>query len=149
MASSSSSTFLLSIPPSSLHHRSRHGRTTLPTIRPDGSRVAKFPNSIFVGGKPNPNYGFLPNPVLNSFAGVCHAGSSIGNADGDDPPLVGEDSAAFDLAKQKISSWVYFAGILGTVLFVLDVAWLDNSTGYGKAFIDAVSGLSDSHEVSK
>lgn len=30
---------------------------------------------------------------------------------------------------------------------MLDVAWLDNSTGYGKAFIDAVSGLSDSHEV--
>ena len=88
---------------------------------------------------------FSPNPRI--FSVKLLAGSSLGNTE-DPPTLVGEDSAAFDLAKQKISSWIYFAGILGTVLFVLDVAWLDNSTGYGKAFIDAVSGLSDSHEVS-
>ncbi|KAH1196322.1 15-cis-zeta-carotene isomerase, chloroplastic [Glycine max] len=61
--------------------------------------------------------------------------------------LVGEDSAAFELGKQKISSWIYFTAILGVVLCVLNVAWIDNSTGYGKAFIDAVSTLSDSHEV--
>lgn len=61
--------------------------------------------------------------------------------------LVGEDSAAFDLGEQRISSWVYFSAILGVVLFVLNVAWIDNSTGFGKAFIEAVSTLSDSHEV--
>ncbi|WVZ06922.1 hypothetical protein V8G54_020268 [Vigna mungo] len=61
--------------------------------------------------------------------------------------LVGEDSAVFQLGEQKISSWIYFSAILGVVLYVLNVAWIDNSSGYGKAFIDAVSTLSDSHEV--
>ncbi|PRQ38103.1 putative zeta-carotene isomerase [Rosa chinensis] len=61
--------------------------------------------------------------------------------------VVGEDSAEFLLSKQKLSSWLYFTAILGTVLFVLNVAWIDNSTGFGKPFIEAVSGLSDSHEV--
>ncbi|TKY47785.1 15-cis-zeta-carotene isomerase [Spatholobus suberectus] len=61
--------------------------------------------------------------------------------------LVGEDSAAFELGEQKISSWIYFTAILGVVLYVLNVAWIDNSTGFGKAFVDAVSTLSDSHEV--
>lgn len=38
--------------------------------------------------------------------------------------------------------------ILGVVLFVLNVVWIDNSAGgVGKAFLDAVSGISDSHEV--
>lgn len=63
------------------------------------------------------------------------------------PPLVGEDSAAFELGKQKVSSWIYFSLILGVVLFVLDVAWIDNSTGFGKDFISAVSSLSESPEV--
>ncbi|KAK8624066.1 hypothetical protein V6N13_065423 [Hibiscus sabdariffa] len=58
-------------------------------------------------------------------------------------PLVGEDSAAFDLGTQSIVSWVYFT----VVLFVLDGVWIDNSTGFGKAFIDAVSTLSDSHGI--
>ncbi|KAL8487444.1 hypothetical protein ACS0TY_023935 [Phlomoides rotata] len=61
--------------------------------------------------------------------------------------LVGEDSAEFDLSKQKISSWVYFTLILGVVLYILDVAWIDNSTGFGKDFIGAVSSISDSPEV--
>ncbi|KAL8252054.1 hypothetical protein R6Q59_035747 [Mikania micrantha] len=61
--------------------------------------------------------------------------------------LVGEDSANFDLAKQKITSWVYFTGVLGVVLLILDVVWLDNSTGFGKVFIDSVSSVSDSPEV--
>ncbi|KAG4990025.1 hypothetical protein JHK85_033008 [Glycine max] len=61
--------------------------------------------------------------------------------------FVGEDSAVFELGKQKVSSWIYFTAILGVVLYVLNVAWIDNSTGYGKAFIDAVSTLSDSSEV--
>lgn len=60
---------------------------------------------------------------------------------------MGEDSAAFELGEQKIISWVYFSLVLGVVLFLLDLAWIDNSTGLGKAFIDALSELSDSHEV--
>lgn len=64
-----------------------------------------------------------------------------------DEALVGEDSAEFDLAQQKISSWIYFAGVLGTVLLILDVAWLDNSTGFGKVFIDSISTISESPEV--
>ncbi|KAH6786493.1 15-cis-zeta-carotene isomerase [Perilla frutescens var. hirtella] len=62
-------------------------------------------------------------------------------------PLVGEDSAEFVLSKQKVSSWVYFTLILGVVLYVLNVAWIDNSTGFGKVFIDALSSVSDSPEV--
>lgn len=65
----------------------------------------------------------------------------------DDPPLVGEDSAVFELGNQKIVSWIYFTVILGVVLFVLDVVWIDGSTGFGKAYIDAVSQISDSHEI--
>ncbi|GER33233.1 15-cis-zeta-carotene isomerase [Striga asiatica] len=66
----------------------------------------------------------------------------------EDPlPLVGEDSAQFVLSQQKISSWVYFSVILGVVLYVLDVAWIDNSTGFGKVFIDALSAFSGSPEV--
>lgn len=63
--------------------------------------------------------------------------------------VVGEDSAFFDLARQKISSWLLFSLVLGVVLFVLDFAWIDNSgLGLGNAFIHAVSELSDSPEVS-
>ncbi|KAM7259253.1 hypothetical protein ACFE04_014994 [Oxalis oulophora] len=61
--------------------------------------------------------------------------------------LVGEDSAVFELGLQKISSWVYFSVVLGVVLFVLDVVWIDNSSGFGKVFVDSISTLSDSHEV--
>ena len=82
----------------------------------------------------------------------CHkimAGTSIGETEeeGVEPVTVGEDSAAFDLGQQKISSWIYFGGILGVVLFLLDVVWIDNSTGFGKDFIAAVAGVSESHEV--
>ncbi|CAN4095031.1 unnamed protein product [Withania somnifera] len=74
---------------------------------------------------------------------------SVGRTQTDekDEILVGEDSAEFELSKQKISSWVYFVGILGVVLYVLNVVWIDNSTGFGKYFIDAVSRISDSHEI--
>lgn len=70
------------------------------------------------------------------------------DSDTDLATLAGEDSAAFDLKNQKLTSWVYFSVILGVVLFLLQLLWIDNSTGYGKAFIDSVSSLSDSHEVS-
>ncbi|KAM3750499.1 hypothetical protein ACB098_04G041000 [Castanea mollissima] len=68
--------------------------------------------------------------------------------DEDEASVVGEDSAFFDLARQKISSWLLFSLVLGVVLFVLDFAWIDNSgLGLGNAFIHAVSELSDSPEV--
>ncbi|KAK2641713.1 hypothetical protein Ddye_023476 [Dipteronia dyeriana] len=78
--------------------------------------------------------------------------SSSSNQDLDDddeeePVLVGEDSAVFNLADQNISSWIVFTLILGFVLFILQVAWIDNSTGLGKPFINSISALSDSHEV--
>ncbi|KAB1210486.1 15-cis-zeta-carotene isomerase, chloroplastic [Morella rubra] len=83
------------------------------------------------------------------------ARTSTGDADAksstdSDEPLVvvvGEDSASFDLAEQKMAAWIYFSLILGVVLFLLNFAWIDNSTGLGQAFVHAVSGLSDSHEV--
>lgn len=61
--------------------------------------------------------------------------------------VVGEDSAEFNFSEQKVSSWIYFTGILGVVLYVLNVVWIDNSTGFGKDFISAVSSISESHEV--
>lgn len=61
--------------------------------------------------------------------------------------LVGEDAAAFDIGNQKASSWIYFSVILGVVLAILYVAWIDPSTGYGGAYLDAVSSFFSSHEV--
>lgn len=61
--------------------------------------------------------------------------------------LVGEDAAAFDVSSQKTSSWLLFTAILGVVLAILYVAWIDPETGYGGAYIDSISALSDSHEV--
>ncbi|XP_021907216.1 15-cis-zeta-carotene isomerase, chloroplastic [Carica papaya] len=91
----------------------------------------------------------------NSFSSARRrilAFSSLGDVGGESPvseetELVGEDSAAFELGKQKITSWVYFSIVLGVVLYILDVVWIDNSTGFGKAYIDAVSTLSQSSEV--
>lgn len=71
----------------------------------------------------------------------------MGETAGSDRDLVGEDSAEFDLTEQKVSSWVYFGGVLGVVLFVLDVAWIDNSTGFGKVLVESLSNISESHEV--
>ncbi|KAH7856859.1 hypothetical protein Vadar_006333 [Vaccinium darrowii] len=79
-------------------------------------------------------------------AGASEIGETAAAAD-EEGGLVGEDSAEFDLTKQKITSWVYFTGVLGIVLFVLDVVWIDNSTGFGKSFVDAVYSVSGSHEV--
>nr|AMJ39475.1 15-cis-zeta-carotene isomerase [Bixa orellana] len=91
---------------------------------------------------------FLRTPSLSSnsslFSRAILTRASIGDAE---EPLVGEDSAVFDLEKESALSWVYFTIILGVVLFVLDVVWIDGSTGFGKAYIDAVSSLSDSHEI--
>lgn len=72
------------------------------------------------------------------------------SSDAESPTLlIGEDSGAFELGKQKLVSWVYFGVVLGVVLFILDVVWIDNSTGFGKSYIDAVSSISGSPEVCK
>jgi zeta-carotene isomerase len=52
--------------------------------------------------------------------------------------LVSDESATFDLQNQKLSSWFYFTAMLGVVLFVLNVIWIDDSTGFGKAFLDTI-----------
>lgn len=62
--------------------------------------------------------------------------------------LVGEDAAVFNVEAQKTSSWIYFTLVLGVVLAILYYIWLDPDTGYGGAFIDALSSLSSNHEVS-
>lgn len=61
--------------------------------------------------------------------------------------LVGEDAAAFDVGNQKALSWIYFSAILGVVLAILYVAWIDPSTGYGGAYLDGVASFFSSHEV--
>ncbi|KAK4266572.1 hypothetical protein QN277_027469 [Acacia crassicarpa] len=128
---------------SSIPHKTRHRSLSLLC---SSVSTAIFMNPI---SKPNKNDIFsLKKPskellISRKFI-AC---TSIGDTETKDSSLVGEDSAAFDLEEQKISSWIYFTVILGVVLFVLDVVWIDNSTGYGKAFIEAVSELSDSHEV--
>ncbi|WOL02509.1 15-cis-zeta-carotene isomerase [Canna indica] len=86
------------------------------------------------------------------FSGRTRArGTSIGGTESEnsvsDEAPVGEDSAAFEFGEQKLSSWAYFTVILGTVLVALNVLWINPSTGFGTAFIDAVSGLSESPEV--
>lgn len=92
-----------------------------------------------------------PSMVLRFVGGVRAGGTSIGEAEAKDAASdedpIGEDSAVFELGEQKVSSWVYFTGILGAVLFALNVIWIDPSTGYGTAFVNTVLGLSESHEV--
>ncbi|XP_057533571.1 15-cis-zeta-carotene isomerase, chloroplastic-like [Amaranthus tricolor] len=77
------------------------------------------------------------------------AGTSFGDSDDEetDAFLVGEDSAVFELSSQKLISWVYFAVILGVVLFALNFLWIDNATGFGKYFIDAVESVFQSPEI--
>ncbi|XP_010553627.1 PREDICTED: 15-cis-zeta-carotene isomerase, chloroplastic [Tarenaya hassleriana] len=69
------------------------------------------------------------------------------SSESESPLQFGEDSANFELGKQKILSWLYFGVVLGVVLFALDVVWIDNSTGFGKFYADAVSRVSGSPEV--
>lgn len=61
--------------------------------------------------------------------------------------LVGEDAGVFDITSQKTSSWLAFTAILGVVLAILYVIWIDPQTGYGGAYIDAISSLTSNHEV--
>ena len=78
---------------------------------------------------------------------VPSTSSDLVTPDGADAALVGEDAAAFDVTSQSTSSWLLFTAILGVVLAILYVVWIDPETGYGSAYIDAISSLSSSHEV--
>ncbi|XP_074320710.1 15-cis-zeta-carotene isomerase, chloroplastic [Silene latifolia] len=89
-------------------------------------------------------------PKTSQFRHRLIARTSIGDSEDDtdnNKLIVGEDSAAFELSNQKIISWVYFSVILGVVLFALNYIWIDNSTGFGKSFIDALESVFDSPEV--
>ncbi|MED6208943.1 hypothetical protein PIB30_049838 [Stylosanthes scabra] len=153
------SSFLLSSTTSfpSNHH---HSSPFLPTrtsnsnfIRLNPKRTRPFHNKF----NSSPTIPFLLSScrgfdlVRTSIRNPDLVRTSIRNPDAeteqDSSLVVGEDSAAFELGQQKLSSWLYFSIILGTVLFVLNVAWIDNSSGFGKAFVEAVSTVSDSHEV--
>ncbi|CAM6106693.1 unnamed protein product [Calypogeia fissa] len=92
----------------------------------------------------------FPSSLSNTPSGRLNA--SLGDA----PPmvsedesngLVGEDAAVFNVEEQQTSSWVYFSLVLGVVLAILYVTWLDPNTGYGGAFINALTSLNSSHEV--
>ncbi|MCO5595351.1 hypothetical protein L7F22_049393 [Adiantum nelumboides] len=79
--------------------------------------------------------------------------SSLGSDEAPEPDaslsqstVVGEDAAVFDLSKQRITSWVSFSVVLGVVLAILNYVWIDPKTGYGNAFVQAMSSLSDNHE---
>ncbi|XP_020111958.1 15-cis-zeta-carotene isomerase, chloroplastic [Ananas comosus] len=137
--------------------------TTSPTL-PLSSHRRTLPIPSTRPLKPSVNPNFATNssnprsiePLFVS-ARVRARGSSIGEAEAEEPyvdggddeggALRGEDSAAFDLGEQRLASWAYFAAILGAVLFGLNVVWIDPSTGFGTAFVGAVSSLSSSHEV--
>ncbi|CAK8578430.1 unnamed protein product [Lathyrus sativus] len=105
-----------------------------------------FPSSSSSYSKSKLNFS-LSKPLIFSQKLVARASSEEHATEVRDSGLVGEDAATFDLEKQKLSSWVYFTAILGVVLFVLNLIWIDDSTGFGKVFVDTISGISDSHEV--
>ncbi|KAE9452865.1 hypothetical protein C3L33_15231, partial [Rhododendron williamsianum] len=94
-----------------------------------------------------PEFAATPENFPKTRAGASEIGETAKEEAEEEVVFAGEDSAEFDLGKQKITSWIYFTGVLGVVLFVLDVVWIDNSTGFGKAFVDSVYSVSGSHEV--
>ncbi|XP_015574938.2 15-cis-zeta-carotene isomerase, chloroplastic [Ricinus communis] len=96
--------------------------------------------------RPNPNSVPFSSRIIRTQTSIRDADTSSSSSVSEET-VVGEDSAAFELGKQKMSSWIYFSVILGVALYVLDVAWIDNSTGFGKSFIQSVSTLSESHEA--
>ncbi|GAU23481.1 hypothetical protein TSUD_81630 [Trifolium subterraneum] len=107
-----------------------------------------FPSSSSLSSKSKQSFNYLASkPLLFSPKLIARAASEERVTEVTDSDLVGEDSATFDLNNQKLSSWFYFTAILGVVLFVLNVIWIDDSTGFGTAFVDSISAISDSHEV--
>ncbi|PNY14406.1 15-cis-zeta-carotene isomerase chloroplastic-like [Trifolium pratense] len=105
-----------------------------------------FPSSSLSYKSKQSLHYFHSKPLLFSPKLITRAASEERASEVIDSDLVGEDSATFDLKNQKLSSWFYFTAILGVVLFVLNVIWIDDSTGFGTAFVDSISGISDSHE---
>ncbi|XP_058787109.1 MACPF domain-containing protein At1g14780-like [Vicia villosa] len=130
-------TIMLSTSFSSTHHP--------PLFRPSSSLPSSKPKLTSHSFPNPPCWNTKPLSLHHTFNFTSLARSLT--KDQENSTLVGEDSAVFDLTKQKITSWIYFTAVLGVVLFVLNVAWIDNSTGFSKSFVDAVSRLSDSHEV--
>ncbi|CAI5469899.1 unnamed protein product [Closterium sp. Yama58-4] len=61
--------------------------------------------------------------------------------------LVGEDAAVFSIDDQKTSSWAAFFGVLGVVMAILYVIWIDPDTGFGGAYIGLFESISDSREI--
>jgi zeta-carotene isomerase len=136
--------FLLSASPPHLHRFSPRKKVSssrsLPPLKPSSS-----PNL-----SPVPSHPKLVTRL--AYHKTIAKSSSIGSRETEDPipdeTLLGEDSAAFQLIEQKISSWVYFTVILGTVLVALNILWINPSTGFGTAFVDSISNISGSPEVS-
>ena len=114
----------------------------LPPRRPNFSSILRTPA--------HPRLAKFPTSSLPAIRKTLVRSTLREDPDADNPTLlIGEDSAAFELGKQKLVSWVYFGVILGVVLYILNVVWIDNSTGFGKSYIDAVSTISGSPEVCK
>ncbi|GLT26165.1 hypothetical protein SLA2020_012500 [Shorea laevis] len=111
--------------------------SSIPIFRP-----TRITHTKFLKSPPFPSTFHPFSPILLSRTSLRDADDPLVGKD-----LIGEDSAAFNLGNQNIVSWIYFSIILGFVLFLLDVAWIDGSTGFGKAYINAVSQFSDSHEI--
>nr|ALQ56934.1 15-cis-zeta-carotene-isomerase [Crocus ancyrensis] len=109
-------------------------------VSPSLSRPKLFEN-------PNPPNYLKFSSRIAPFAGRTSFEDAKTEGEVSDESLVGEDSAVFELREQKVSSWIYFSVILGSVLFALDTFWINPSTGYGSAFIDSLSGVSESKEV--
>ncbi|KAK1274241.1 hypothetical protein QJS04_geneDACA010826 [Acorus gramineus] len=131
----------------------------IPSIRPN-QRTLPFapitPSILSLKTFKSPNFKTRPikgtpnwNRLLRLFprASIEEAETDAGETTEPGGCLVGEDSAAFELGEQSIKSWVYFGAILGAVLFALDIVWIDPSTGFGTAFVEAIGGFSDSPEV--
>ncbi|XP_050204046.1 15-cis-zeta-carotene isomerase, chloroplastic [Mercurialis annua] len=138
-----SSSLILSSPFSSTHRPSITNRTQfhLAASIPTCSNQIKSSNFLNFT-RPNSNSVLFPTRKFLVRTSIRDADTSS-----EEETVVGEDSAVFELGKQKLSSWVYFSLILGVVLYVLDVAWIDNSTGFGKLFIESISTVTDSPEA--
>lgn len=110
------------------------------------------PSSVIFGGKSMGLQGRFAELKSNYLvrASDSHLGSNEASEQEDalsESKLVGEDAAVFDITSQRISSWVSFTAVLGVVLAILNYIWIDPNTGYGNAFVQTVSSISDNHEV--
>ncbi|KAL6644120.1 hypothetical protein ACP70R_018886 [Stipagrostis hirtigluma subsp. patula] len=130
-------------PPLPVHHRLRLRR--LP-----GAPAARLVEPARAPPPPSPSLRRLRLSAARAVGGGAEEGAGAKDGEGGGEAgggLVGEDSAAFRLGDQSVASWAYFAGILAAVLWALNVLWIDPGTGVGTRFLDAVSAVSDSHEV--